>query len=316
MATCYDIYSVADYLEVLKNFSHYGVNGFRENVQLYFRGESEDYGATAGQPGVARGKWLEDNNESTLFRECERRLSSEFASCKSTFEKLVLMQHYGIATRVLDVSIDSLQALFFAMYHDPKYEYDDNKESVVLVYEILKDSIRNWHSDSVSVISNIAVLDNDSLDIRSLPEPMDKFSLAQFNEDQGIGHLLHEIMAEKPHFGPWINKKTLQSIYCVHPLLDNPRIRAQQGAFLLFGIDGDKHHLVTLESNKGPEIRLAKIRIPQCAKAQIREELNLLGKTIDTVYPDWTGVSDYFSRFYNKSVEDYYLNLVGGDNND
>ena len=89
-------------------------------------------------------------------------------------------------------------------------------------------------------------------------------------------------------------------------MLDNPRIRAQQGAFLLFGIDGDKHHLATLESNQGSEIRLAKIRIPQCAKAQIREELNLLGKTIDTVYPDWTGVSDYFSRFYNKSVEDYY----------
>ena len=306
MATRYDIYSVADYLEVLKNFSHYGVEGFRENVQLYFRGEPEDYGATAGQPGVARGKWLEDNNESTLFRECERRLSSEFASCKSTFEKLVLMQHYGIATRVLDISIDSLQALFFSLYHDPKYEYDDAKDSVVLVYEVLKKSIRNWHSDTVSVISNIAVLDNDDLDIRKYSDSTDEFSRTELNEDEGIKNLLHEIKAEKPHFDPWIKKDTLQSIYCVHPLLDNPRIRAQQGAFLLFGIDGDKHHLATLESSKNSEIRLAKIRIPQCAKTQIREELNLLGKTIDTVYPDWTGVSDYFSRFYNKSVEEYY----------
>lgn len=98
----------------------------------------------------------------------------------------------------------------------------------------------------------------------------------------------------------------MESIYCVHPLLDNPRIRSQQGAFLLFGIDGDKHHLATLESNKGPKIRMTKIRIPQHAKTRIREELNLLGKTIDTVYPDWTGVSDYFARFYNKEVEEYY----------
>ena len=306
MATYYDIYSVADYLEMLKNFSHYGVEGYRENVQLYFRGEPDDYGDTAGMPGIGRDKWLESNNESTLFRECERRLSSEFASCKSTFEKLVLMQHYGIPTRVLDVSVDSLQALFFALYIDPKSKKDDNRDCVVLVYEIPKQSIRNWHSDTVSVISNIAVCDNDDLDIRNLPESMDELSLTRFNEDKGIGHLLHEIKAEKPYFGPWIKKKTLQSIYCVHPLLDNPRIRAQQGAFLLFGIDGDKHHLATLESNKGPEIRLAKIRIPQCAKTQIREELNLLGKTIDTVYPDWTGVSDYFARFYNKSVEEYY----------
>ena len=306
MATYYDIYSVADYLEMLKNLSHYGVEGYREKVQLYFRGEPDDYGDTAGMPGIGRDKWLESNNESTLFRECERRLSSEFASCKSTFEKLVLMQHYGIPTRVLDVSVDSLQALFFALYIDPKSKKDDNRDCVVLVYEIPKQSIRNWHSDTVSVISNIAVCDNDDLDIRNLPESMDELSLTRFNEDKGIGHLLHEIKAEKPYFGPWIKKKTLQSIYCVHPLLDNPRIRAQQGAFLLFGIDGDKHHLAMLESNKGPEIRLAKIRIPQCAKTQIREELNLLGKTIDTVYPDWTGVSDYFARFYNKPVEEYY----------
>jgi len=98
----------------------------------------------------------------------------------------------------------------------------------------------------------------------------------------------------------------MESVYCVHPLLDNPRIRSQQGAFLLFGMDGDKHHLATLESNKGPEIRMAKLFIPYCAKARIREELNLLGRTIDTVYPDWTGVSDYFSRFYNRKPEEYY----------
>ena len=306
MATYYDIYSVADYLEMLKNFSHYGVEGYRENVQLYFRGEPDDYGDTAGMPGIGRDKWLESNNESTLFRECERRLSSEFASCKSTFEKLVLMQHYGIPTRVLDVSVDSLQALFFALYIDPKSKKDDNGDCVVLVYEIPKQSIRNWHSDTVSVISNIAVYNYDDLDIRGLSNSTDEFERTAFNENDSIKHLLHEIRAEKSYFGSWIKKDNMESIYCVHPLLDNPRIRAQQGAFLLFGIDGNKHHLATLESNKGPEIRLAKIRIPQCAKTQIREELNLLGKTIDTVYPDWTGVSDFFARFYNKPVEEYY----------
>lgn len=34
------------------------------------------------------------NKESDLIRECERRLPMEFAACKSTFEKLVKMQHY------------------------------------------------------------------------------------------------------------------------------------------------------------------------------------------------------------------------------
>ena len=306
MSAYCDIYSVADYLEVLKNFLHYGIEGYHEDVQLYFRGEPQDYGDSAGTPSIARGGWLEGNRESTLFRECERRLSHEFANCSTTFEKLVLMQHYGIRTRLLDVSQDSLQALFFALYNDPKYPMDDNCDSIVLVYEIPNDSVRNWHSDVVSVISNIAVYNYNNLDIRHLSNSTEESARTAFNEDESIKHLLHEIRAEKPYFGPWIKKDNMESIYCVHPLLDNPRIKSQHGAFLLFGIDGDKNHLATLESNKGSEIRLTKIRIPYSAKARIREELNLLGKTVDSVYPDWDGVSDYFNRFYEKTPEEYY----------
>ena len=303
----YIIHSIAEYLECLKDLSQNGVDYFRnENFRLYYRGEPEDYGTTAGQPAIARGKWLEGNNESDLFRECERRLSHEFATCKSTFEKLVLMQHYFIPTRLLDVSLDPLIGLFFALYNDPKSKRNDNSDAVVLVYEVPKDSIRNYHSDVVSVISNIAVYGYDDLDISSLSGLTDEFSRTQFNDNESIKELIHEIRAEKSYFSNWIKKDNMESIFCVHPLLDNPRIRSQQGAFLLFGINGDKHKIATLESNKGPEIRLTKIYIPQSAKLQLREELNLLGRTIDTIYPDWDGVTDFFARFYGKSPEEYY----------
>lgn len=303
----YEIRSTTEYIDKLKDLSKNGVDGYRDEItNLYYRGEPNDYGKSAGQPSIARGKWLEDNNESELFRECERRLTSEFTRCSSTFAKLVQMQHYGIPTRVLDISLDPLQALFFALYIDPKSKKDDNGDGMVLIYEVPKKSIRNWHSDSVSIISNIAVCDNNDLDIRYLPDSVDEDSRKEFNKDPGIDQLLHEIKAEKSYFDEWIRKDTMESIYCVHPLLDNPRIRSQQGAFLLFGINGDKHHLATLESNKGPEIRMTKIRIPQREKKQIREELKLLGKTIDTIYPDWVGVSDYFNRFYGKNVDEWY----------
>lgn len=304
----YRIHSIAEYLECLKELSANGVDGYSdEEFRLYYRGESQDYGETAGQPGIARGKWLEGNNESDLFRECERRLSHEFVNCKSTFEKLVLMQHYFIPTRLLDVSLDPLIGLFFSLFNDPKSKRKDEEcEPVILVYEVPKKSIRNYHSDVVSVISNIAVYQHNDLDIRGLSNSTDEWERKKFNENDSIKHLLHEIRAEKPHFVPWIKKDNMESVYCVHPLLDNPRIRSQQGAFLLFGMDGDKHHLATLESSKADKIHMAKIRIPQYAKAQIREELNLLGKTVDVVYPDWDGVSDYFTRFYGKKVEEYY----------
>ena len=306
-----DIYSVADYIETIKNFKRYGVNGSRsEGFRLYYRGEPADYGETAGIPSIARGGWLKGNNESTLFRECERRLPREFANCKTTFEKLVLMQHYQIRTRLLDVSFGPLQALFFALYIDPKSKQDDFCDSIVLVYEIPDEAICSWHSDKVSVISNIAVYAYDDLDIWDLPYNEESTKLFDkkdsFNENEKIQQLVHEIRAEKPYFINRIIKSHMESIYCVHPLLDNPRIRAQQGAFLLFGMNGDKHHLATLESNKGPKISMAKIRIPQGAKPRIREELELLSQTVDTIYPDWQGLSDYFERFYGKTVEEFY----------
>ena len=308
MSMEYTINSIAEYLECLKEMSSNGVDGYsNEEFRLYYRGEPQDYGETAGQPGIARGKWLEDDNESDLFRECERRLSHEFANCKSTFEKLVMMQHYFIPTRLLDVSQDPLIGLFFSLFNDPKSKRNDEEcEPVILVYEVPKKSIRNYHSDIVSVISNIAVYHYDDLDIRGLSNSTDEWEREKFNENDSIKHLLHEIKAEKPHFASWIKKDNMESIFCVHPLLENPRIRSQQGAFLLFGIKGDKHHIATLESNKGPEIRMNKILIPKRAKLRLREELNLLGRTIDTIYPDWDGVSDFFLRFYEKNVEEYY----------
>lgn len=304
----YTILSIAEYLECLKELSVNGVDGYSDGeFRLYYRGEPQDYGATAGQPGIARGKWLEGDNESDLFRECERRLSHEFSNCKSTFEKLVLMQHYFIPTRLLDVSLDPLIGLFFSLFNDPKSKRKDEEcEPVILVYEVPKKSIRNYHSDVVSVISNIAVYHYDDLDIRGLSNSSDEWERKKFNENDSIKHLIHEIRAEKSYFTPWIKKDNMESIFCVHPLLDNPRIRSQQGAFLLFGMDGDKHHLATLESSKADKIRVAKIHIPQSAKLRLREELNLLGRTIDTVYPDWDGVSDYFARFYGKKIEAYY----------
>ena len=55
----YEISSTAEYIECLKDLSKLGIDGCRDNVRIYFRGEPEDYGETAGQPGIARGNWLE-----------------------------------------------------------------------------------------------------------------------------------------------------------------------------------------------------------------------------------------------------------------
>lgn len=294
-----NICSVSDYIATLKRLRNENLcsDGIEQNV-FYYRGESHDYGTTAGQPGINRGGGLEGDNESELFRECERRLPDEFATCGSTFEKLVKMQHYGARTRLLDISLDPLQALFFALYIDPTDKGSRNDDAVVLVYRIPKKQICNWHSDKVSVVANISVYNYDDLRMDVLPDDINAF-----NASDSIHHLLHEIRAEKPHFRDEIVKEHLSQVYCVHPLLANPRIRSQQGAFLLYGINGDRHHLADLELSGIQKIAL---KIPHEAKTELMQEMWLLGRTIDNIYPDWRGVSDFFNSFWKKDIRKYY----------
>lgn len=306
-----------------------------KDFEMYYRGEPKDYGNTSGTPGIARGNWLSDKNESELMRECERRLPNEFAECKSTFERLVKMQHYGIPTRLLDITLDPLVALFFALYKDPK-NHDDlsNEDAVVLVYKVPKGKICNYRSDKVSVVSNISVYNYDDLQIcdimaeimaknpqnkgltktffedlinRFLELDLDLFDdnvIGEFNKNKSIKHLLHEIKSEKPHFSDNINPNHLYRVFAVHPLLDNPRIRAQQGAFLLYGLKNNRHQLAEL---KNSEINVERIFIPYAKKEAMLKDLILLGKTVDNIYPDWDGVSDFFSSFYKiDNFKDYY----------
>ena len=132
------IHSVAEYIEILKDFRRDGFGGRdAKDCAYYFRGEPADYGESSGTPNIGRNGRLEKETE--IFRECERRLPSDFAQCHSTFEKLVLMQHYRVPTRLLDISLDPLQALFFALFHDVRSCNErDDCDAVVLAYEVPK----------------------------------------------------------------------------------------------------------------------------------------------------------------------------------
>ncbi|OQB47870.1 MAG: FRG domain protein [bacterium ADurb.Bin157] len=285
----YTINRIADLVEYLYDFKEKNKN---RDSGIYYRGESKNYGLSSGTPSIGRNNKLK--NEYYYFRECERRLPNEFRECRTTFERLVKMQHYMMPTRLLDISLDPLSALFFCIYDDPRSKIDTSEEDgILLIYKIPKETIKNHHSDAVSIISNIAVYKFDDLDISFLNPDYENDRKA-FNNAPSIKYLLHEIRAEKSYFQPWIDKKDLESVFCVHPLLDNPRIRMQQGAFLLFGIDGNRNKLASIDKSK---IICEKLLIPSKAKQRLRDELLMMGKTIDVIYPDWDGVTDYLNRF-------------------
>lgn len=103
--------SVAKFLEAL--FTQTSDN----YTEVFFRGhEDESYEMT---PSLLRkrsnGSWIYMPNEDKLCKELIIAHYDEFKDDQYCFDRLVRMQHYGLPTRLLDISINPLVALFFRL---------------------------------------------------------------------------------------------------------------------------------------------------------------------------------------------------------
>jgi hypothetical protein len=260
---------------------------------LYFRGHKKHYDSVV--PSIGRNDLLE--SEDQLFKEFILRNPDEFQGQRSTFQILAKMQHYGLPTRLLDISSNPLISLFFAVEEDEKTE---NTDGEFVIFSIPQKYIKYYDSDTVSVVSNIAKRPYKKLNVSKIKRKTTKEEnkqqwLKRFNNIPHIKYLLHEIKDEKPYFSHVIEKDHLQSIWCVKPLLNNRRIIKQDGAFLLFGIDGSKEKLADYKPDAF---------MPKCYKVtnkvQLREQLELLGVSKDKIYPELDTTAQYLKDKYAK----------------
>ncbi len=208
----------------------------------------------------------------------------EFASDDSMFDKLVRMQHFGLPTRLLDVSRNAMVALFFAT--DPGPVNSKPSDGLVTAFAIPPQLEKYYDSDSVSCISNLANMTAEEktrifqLKV-SLPEDRSETRTVElFNENDVIKRLLQFIRAEKSYFLPILNPVDLFVPYYVHPKMSNPRILAQSGAFIIYGIDPPTTMFFPYQIEKTPFI------VPQDVKSSIREALDNIGINESTLFPE------------------------------
>lgn len=238
----------------------------------FFRGHS-DYQKHRLVPSIYRKRCLIDNEEN-LVREAILRSPEQLPSSLSFFETLVRLQHYGLPTRLLDLTTNALVALYFACRHKEKTQGE------VIVFDIPKEHVKYYDSDTVSVISNIARRDL-GFDLASLPMDRDGFN----KDDEHVGRLLHDIKADKPAFRHIIEPSDLKRVIAVRAKLDNARIARQEGAFLLFGINGKKNECAQIPE-KWIVCGNATQRIVFSNKHKLKRELLSFGVSEHSLFPE------------------------------
>lgn len=276
--------SVRTYLDALEKLDR------PTGTTFFFRGHSSF--TYALQPSIYRDRRLVAH-EDVMFKELILRCPNDFASLASTFQTLVKMQHYGLPSRLLDLTANPLIALYFAC--DPADPSSESGE--VIAFGVPTQEVKYYDSDTVSVIANIARRPSD------FQLPPSDLTKEAFNADPAIRYLLHEIKQEKPYFEPEIVREHLESVVCVRPKLENPRIIRQDGAFFLFGVKGSKSQGATVPARYVASTGPRRILIIGSEKTRIRGQLESLGISKVTVYPEIDRVADFLKGRYAPKIE-------------
>lgn len=274
--------SVRTFLDAIEKLDRTSETSF-----LYRGHPSFTYALT---PSIYRNaRWIQ--NEHVMFRELILRCPNDFSSLASTFQTLVKMQHYGLPTRLLDLTANPLIALYFAS--DPADPPSESGE--VIAFGIPTKDIKYYDSDTVSVVANLARRPS-SFEIP--PQDLDKTA---FNSTPAIRYLLHEIKQEKPYFEPLVEREHLESVICVKPKMENPRIIRQDGAFFLFGVHGAKQTAASVPDTYIASSGAKRIIIIGTEKRRIRSQLEALGISAGSVYPEIDRVAEFLRHHYASS---------------
>lgn len=255
-----------------------------------YRGQSDI--AWDLKPSVMR---LKNNDaEKEIFSELMVEAPAEFSADRLMFDKLVRAQHYGLPTRLLDVSLNPLVALYFACNEMEHH----NVDGVVQLLDFNDDRVRFPDSDTISLICNLARLSaNEKKEIVNMVRSYKKAKdiagekLDVFRRLGSMRRLTQFVRNEKPYFTDSAFPEDFFRYFFVYPAKNNRRVIAQSGAFVAAGLLEYKSPGFLSKSFK-----IKEIEIPHDAKEDILRDLDVLNINSRTMFPEIESTAGYIKQ--------------------
>lgn len=256
-----------------------------DNQHFFFRGQANSEWDVI--PGIFRGNMLAF--ESELIHMAYLRNPSEFRNLGTDFERLTKLQHYGLPTRLLDVTSNPMVALYFACqsHKESRINGEDEKEyseptDGAVFYQ--RAYCKGYDELEIVLISHLAGLD--------LHGDMTLEHFLGELEEKGIYSSKSAENCRKMNYRSLI--ESLQNNYFVISNLNNERLIRQSGAFLVCGqynITIDQSSIgnsVLQKANGGlrSEFDDMYFRIPFDKKKEILEELDFYNINEGALFPE------------------------------
>lgn len=265
--------------------------GFNSSM-WFFRGQKSDRWSVV--PSIFRGDGL--SIEYNIIGDAIRRNPFEFRSM-TEFETLTKLQHYGLGTRLLDVTLNPLVALFFATEPHIEYsrggngQYAQKKCDGIVYY-----GYKPWHT-----ITELSTIIASAIPFVSFEKGM---TVEEFLTELLDNHMLSSKQKEylsANNYRSFIDY--IQKSSFIRSDQSNERLVRQSGAFLLptsLNIVGDDEDIGLRRVEKSKceldNMFFGAIHIPENRKEQIRNELDFFNINESTMLPELEHQMTYIQK--------------------